>query len=176
MRILYAKNNKYYSKLMMKVEGSPVSHVGILFFNDSLDIVIDCTKPYGKRYPLEAWVKKYEIVLIQEIPMVPRFERDCMEKVRKACVGTPYDWGAYWYAWCWGLRHLITKEPYPDRNKWATEGGMWCSEIFNPIKPELKSLGIDITDVHLDAKTPWMVYNIFKERGVKDVCNKASKG
>ena len=162
MRFYFTTNDKWYSKAHRFMANEPFTHIGLGFFIGTLNLIVDCTKPNGKVYHLDHWLKKYRAVKILSLSLENTMEQLLYLDVTNACVNTPYDWGAYYYAWLMGIRKLLFNKPYPDVNPWAGSG-MWCSEIISPIKENLKDYGVDLTDVaDFAALTPYMLYKKLK--------------
>lgn len=163
MKILYGTNEHFYSKLHRKLVNEPFTHVGLLFFSGSLNIVLDCTKPYSKVYHLEHWRTKYKILETQELSLPKVKETKYYKKAVNYCLLKPYDWGAYIWAWLWVIKRIFTKEDFPTMNPWRTDG-LWCTEVVFPLIEDLKEdFGIDLSNIDLAAKTPYMLFNIIKE-------------
>jgi len=167
MRFYFVKNDKWYSKALMKMLDEPVSHIGIGLFtdeHDGLDLVIDCTKPHGKLYHMKHWTspEKYQIVNTLELKLSISDELLAYDRLIDQCVLTPYDWGAYYYAWIVLLGHFLFKTPIPKENKWSTDG-MWCSEIIDPIEGILGCNGVDVSHLDFETLSPHMVYQELKK-------------
>jgi len=164
MKFYFATNDKWYSKAHRYIAKEKSTHIGVGIFTESLNLVVDCTKPYGKLYHYKHWAKIYEVV--DEIELPTHFGDDTLiyDDLIKACILTTYDWNAYYYAWIMGLRKFLFKTPYPKSNPWASDSGMWCTEIIRPLLPFLKSRGINIDYVDFAAQTPQMIFDLLAKK------------
>lgn len=159
MKIYFVKDDKWYSKIIMGVMEEPVTHIGIGLFCDKFDLVIDCTKPYGKLYHFDHWTSrdKYQLVTTLELKLSEKKEIEIYYKLIDNCLLVPYDWGAYAYGLFYVIKKMLWNAEYPKKNPWAGEG-KWCSEIIEPLKPYLKENDIDLDSYDLEIATPWMIY------------------
>jgi len=165
MKFLFSTNEKWYSKAHRYITGEPFTHVGILFFEGGANIVVECTKPAGKASHADHWNKKYQTVEKIDFPLLPRDETHAYADCIFDSLDVPYDWGAYYYAWIAGLKKYLFNCPYPEKNKWSGNG-RWCTEVAGSVAPYLKGFyGVDISDLQLDAMTPYMLYKALKVRG-----------
>ena len=174
MRILFAKNDKWYSKATMWLAKEPCSHIALLFYHDDhwgSQAVIEATKPAGRQTTMKRWCMHYNVVFALEIDLPPYLERMMHKAASKAVIDKGYDWPAYCYLWLWGIRRLLFGgPPYPKLNPWNTPDKMICTEIMVPLVPLLKEhCGIDLSEYDFAAATPWLVSQLL--RGQKGVEN-----
>jgi len=163
MRFYFVTNDKWYSKLHRLIAGEKSTHIGLIFFYCDLNIVVDCTKPYGKVYHLSTWLHKYRKISILELPLNSHIEKFFYKKIVSENVNVHYDFKAYYYAWIMAIRKFLFKIPYPKKNKWKTDGKL-CVEILEPIKKYLTDFDIDLMDIDLAAISPEMLFNILKDK------------
>lgn len=155
MKIHFSKNSKFYSKLLMFLCKEPVSHVGLEFFSGTLNLAMDCTKPYGKVYHIKQWRKNYDIVCTMHLRMGDDDELITYTEAAKKSVLVGYDWGAYYYGFIAVIKRFIFGTPLPKTNKWQSDDVRICTEILDPLKKILLRYDIDIMDLDFTALTPY---------------------
>lgn len=155
MKIHFSKNDKFYSKLLMILCKEPVSHVGVEFFTGTLNLAVDCTKPFGKVYHMKHWLKKYDIVCSMKLKMDDDDELIAYAESASKSVLVGYDWGAYYFGFIAIIKRFLFGTPLPKENKWQSNDTRICTEILDPLKKILLKYDIDITDIDFTAVTPY---------------------
>lgn len=157
MKAYFVTNKRGYSRFFRWLFNTDTSHVGLGFHAHCREFVVDANKPYGKHYMLSQWKKKYDIIVTMDISTPQDVEDLIYDNAINTIVNVDYDMGAYIYGAVRGFLYKFLKVPYPKKNAWSSPDKWCCTEIFEAIKPEFKSVGIDIDDLQFDAMTPEMV-------------------
>ena len=160
MRLLFTKNNKIGSRLIMWGTEGDCSHFAVEF-DDC--VVLQSTMHQGVSLTSKnEFIKKNEIV--HEIKFNTTLENEELvwkPLVKRLAGNVEYDFPALVY-WCWCIiKHRIFGSPIPLINKWGDPRKFMCIElsselpdwIFNNLKPE-----------HLDIISPTALFNIIDER------------
>lgn len=157
MYIFLATNEKYYSRLMMNLFDEPVSHIATGFFIGTMDLVVECTKPFGRLSHLNHWKTQYDIIYSMELLLDPYTERTLYDKVCADAVLSPYDWGAYYYGLYRGVRKWLLNSKFPKHNIGQDPNKRLCTEILYALKDPFLDYNIDISHIDLAAVTPHMI-------------------
>lgn len=172
MYIYFTTNDKFYSKLLKWVFNEYISHIGLAFAPTlKTHLVIECTKPYGKVFALQHWLLRNEVIVAVQIPLTKEEEAQWFDEVAYRAVLRPYDFGAYFYGFYWGLRHKFFGDAYPETNAKSDPNHDICTEVLQPLKVLLLKYGIDIAKDDLTAMTPQMVASkmYYQTKGKSDI-------
>lgn len=171
MDIYFSTNEKLYSKLFRVLAKEPVSHIGLGFFPKSLNLAVDCTKPYGKVYHLKHWKSKYKLNFHMSLDMSLDDELVAYSCAADHAILVRYDWGAYYYGFLMLIRRYIFGIPLPAKNSWQTNEDRICTEIMTPLVEVLKKYGLDASDLDFAALTPFETAKELKKRseGIEEV-------
>jgi len=162
MHIYFVTNDKWWSKLHRWGLNEKSTHLGLCFFKDELDIIVDCTKPHGKVYHADYWFTKYRMVYHLEVECPRSIEHHLLRDAIEMSSMTPYDWGAYFYYIMMVFRLKLCGKPLPERNMWGGHG-RWCTEIIDSMFFYFQAKGIRLDWGTYDMKTPEDLYDELKQ-------------
>lgn len=157
MRIYFATNDKYYSKVMRFLFKEPVSHVASGFWTDKIDIIVDSTKPHGKAYHKLHWDSKYKTKYFIDIAMSAEDELAAYQASVASSVMVPYDWQAYWYAFYKVTCRWLFGIPLPTHNKYEDPSKNLCQEAIAALRPYLIKYDLDMRFIDFSGLTPHMI-------------------
>lgn len=164
MRIYFATNDHYYSKALMYIFDEPVSHIAIGFFTDTLGLIVDCTKPYGRLRHWKQWSSLYDVVYYADINMSKEDELAAYDLAVDDALMVPYDWGAYCYGFFVGIRRKLFGTPLPSCNPWQTDELRHCSEIMTSQTGILEKYDLKMGNLDFSALTPHMIGRTLYDR------------
>lgn len=168
MKIYFSTNEKYYSKIVRWLFDEPVSHIGLGFNINGVEMVIDCAKSHGKLYHLKDWENKYSIFYHAEIETSDQVEADLFKKAVRHNIMKPFDKKAYYWFLLAGLKSKIFNTPLPEKNPVQAAYGNICTEIIKPIRKDLWELyDIDLSKYDFSCKTPFMVGEIIRDESME---------
>jgi len=156
MRILFTKNDKFWSKVLMWTFEEPVSHLALEF--DNLNLVIESSSHGVKIKRSSYFIDKNIPQMILNIPCSYDEEVNVFNCVMNYLEGEKYDFNAYFWLGLLGFRRKFFGIPLPDRNIMQSVDGYLCTEILFPITSFLYNNGYDLYDIDLSIMTPHGLY------------------
>lgn len=168
MKIYFSTNEKRHSKLVRWIFNDSVSHMGLGFNVDGVEMVIDCAKPQGKLHHLKTWLDSNEVLFYLDIETSPTLEVELFKKAVRHNVSKPFDNKTYYRGLLYGLRKKLLGISLPTKNKSHSIGKNICSEIIKPLRKDLWELfDIDLSKYDFSCKTPLMVALILEAEAME---------
>lgn len=153
MKIVFSKNSSILSKLIRWVFDEPVSHMAIVFNEDSGCGVVFQSNLLGCHIMwLKSFYKKNNILIQKSYGLPLELENSVWSDLVNKLDGKPYDYkGALYLLWR-GLLHKFFRLPIPETNPWNDSGAYFCDELYEAL-PDI----FDEVEGGVSMRTPFML-------------------
>lgn len=162
MKILFTKNNKFWSKVLMWTFEESVSHVALEF--EHTDLIIESSSHGVKIKRKKYFIDRNTPHMVVNIPCSSVTEMAVFNDVLDHLEGKKYDYNAYFWLGLLGFRRKFFGIPLPNRNIAESGDGYLCTEILGPILHFLSHRGYNLYHVDLAIMTPYALYKELSER------------
>ena len=166
MRILFTKNDKFWSKVLMWVFEEPVSHMALEFVHT--DLIIDSSSDGVKIQRKKFFLDKNIPKMVINIPCSQEEENQIFNYVLDHLEGKKYDFNAYLWLGLLGFRKKIFGIPLPNCNIADSVNSYLCTEIIAPILHFISHKGYHLFHIDLAIMTPYSLHKEMLESYLHD--------